>query len=143
MCVMLDSTAPYAAAESARANSPSVPPNSFPGFIQHQLPLAHQARQASLQRFLLHDLIPRLQLEIVRIIRRPAEAERDNVIELKSVVVRFCPASGVKLVPLDLLRHAKRRTNRLSPPRLADCSRDRRLRDGPVDEQFFGEGGRD
>jgi hypothetical protein len=55
----------------------------------------------------------RLQLEIVRIIRRPAEAERDNVIELKSVV-RFCPAGGAKLVPLDLIRHAKRRANRRS-----------------------------
>jgi hypothetical protein len=46
-------------------------PNSLSGFIQHQPPLAYQARQASLQRFPLHDLIRWLQLEIVWIIRRP------------------------------------------------------------------------
>src|ERR1019366_9930685 len=92
---------------SAEAQSGApVPPNSFPRFVQHQSPLAHQARQASLQRFPpLHDLVPWLQQEIFRIIRRPAKAERDNVIELKSVLVRVCPAGGAKLVPLDLIRH--------------------------------------
>jgi len=38
----------------------------------------------------------------------PPETERDNVIELKSALVRVCPAGGAKLVPLDLIHHAKR-----------------------------------
>jgi hypothetical protein len=46
----------------AQSGAP-VLPNSFPGVVQHQSPLAHQARQASLQGFLLHDLISWLQLE--------------------------------------------------------------------------------
>ena len=89
------------------------------------------------------DLIPRLQLEIVRIIRRSAEAERDNVIELKSVHVGVCPPSGAKLVPLDSVNHAEGWANPLSPSRLANCSRDGRFCDGRVDWKFVGNGGRD
>jgi hypothetical protein len=37
------------------------------------------------------------------------------VIELKSVLVRVCPAGGAKLVPLDLIYHAQWRANCLSP----------------------------
>jgi Bacterial DNA polymerase III alpha subunit finger domain len=129
----------------AKAQSgPPVPPNSFPNFIQHQSPLAYQTREASLQCcFLLYDLSPCLQLEVFRIIRRPAEAKRDNIIELKSVFVRVGPTCGVKLILLDSVHYARRRAKVLSPAGLADRGRDRRLCDGLVDRKFFGKGGRE